>query len=927
MNNKNQSKRGFLKRSSVAPAEIVHRSITMSHFGNVAMKLNQDLEWDPKTKQILNKDKSNSILIRKMLEPWASIYKKLSMLKSMNKIRLLAILLLGSFLNSTLLCAQDNLPTGLIKSKSVEVMTEQYLRFKVDPVKRAEWQSFHRDRSVLDWRQGMPIGNGDFGATVHGYPDNLTFHIGKNDLWLFNKESDEGYPKIPFATLRERLENGEAKDVIKEISQERKMDPPLPNETTAGKFRLKLQESSTFHRVKEKLDLSTGISSIAYNAGKIESFVSREDEVLVIHASGGSSTSLLGKLKFEFYRGAIERYEGIWHGSGNTVVDITGEKYDSIFAVKPKMSDGLIWFDMELGGGNEFGPDKYVMMMGCDAPNMQASIFGSDTYGGFRPAPGPVNFYITLVSNNDVQGKWSDERIKGEDIVSVAKKRIRKALQKGYPEVRKTHADWWANYWQRGFVTLPDKQDEHPWYWSMYKAASAQRPGKVLPGYGGPWRNNNFVNWGHYCFNYEELKHLMGVLPNNRSELVEPAAALAYNTKEVMRRQTQDYFKMKGLHYPHSMSYRGTLTPYRITPINIGTSGEAVKYAWDYYDFTGDKEFLKRVTYPLLKGVANFYLDYLQKDKNGNYYISPSYWTEMLHFLNTSITDLSMFHMVFENAIKAAKILRVDVSLLKKWQEAKDNLRPFKTDKDGVWLASWDNESYDYSKAMDSNSQTYPIAMADMVDAWHGPEELRKQAKASYDYFLGDDPEAWDKSTSYITAARMGDREYMKKIYKLQYELLEGGYLWDGGEFEKLLWGSWFSVDPTSSFPSGIITESLLQSQGGDIRVFPANPLEGHYAFHSLRARGAFLVSSEMRDRKIPYVLIQSLVGNDCKLVQCFGASANVQIRDLSSGKIVLKKNVSEDEILDFKTKTGHIYVLERREHPLESISIKEITY
>jgi hypothetical protein len=76
LNNKNQSKRGFLKRSSVAPAEIVHRSITMSHFGNVAMKLNQDLEWDPKTEQILNNDKANSMLTRMMREPWASVYKK-----------------------------------------------------------------------------------------------------------------------------------------------------------------------------------------------------------------------------------------------------------------------------------------------------------------------------------------------------------------------------------------------------------------------------------------------------------------------------------------------------------------------------------------------------------------------------------------------------------------------------------------------------------------------------------------------------------------------------------------------------------------------------------------------------------------------------------------------------------------------------------
>jgi len=60
----------------IAPAEIAHRSITMSHLGNVAMKLNQDLEWDPKTEQILNNDKANSMLTRTMREPWASVYKK-----------------------------------------------------------------------------------------------------------------------------------------------------------------------------------------------------------------------------------------------------------------------------------------------------------------------------------------------------------------------------------------------------------------------------------------------------------------------------------------------------------------------------------------------------------------------------------------------------------------------------------------------------------------------------------------------------------------------------------------------------------------------------------------------------------------------------------------------------------------------------------
>lgn len=64
------------RKETIAPAEIGHRSISMSHLGNIAMILEQDLEWDPKTERILNNEKANSMLARPMREPWASIYKK-----------------------------------------------------------------------------------------------------------------------------------------------------------------------------------------------------------------------------------------------------------------------------------------------------------------------------------------------------------------------------------------------------------------------------------------------------------------------------------------------------------------------------------------------------------------------------------------------------------------------------------------------------------------------------------------------------------------------------------------------------------------------------------------------------------------------------------------------------------------------------------
>lgn len=62
------------RRETIAPVEVAHRSITIAHLGNIAMKLGKDLEWDPKTERILNVPEANEMLSRPMREPWNSVY-------------------------------------------------------------------------------------------------------------------------------------------------------------------------------------------------------------------------------------------------------------------------------------------------------------------------------------------------------------------------------------------------------------------------------------------------------------------------------------------------------------------------------------------------------------------------------------------------------------------------------------------------------------------------------------------------------------------------------------------------------------------------------------------------------------------------------------------------------------------------------------
>ena len=67
----------YSKKETIAPAAISHHSIAMSHLGNIAMRLQQDLNWDPVAEKFINNDLANGLLFRKMREPWASVYHEL----------------------------------------------------------------------------------------------------------------------------------------------------------------------------------------------------------------------------------------------------------------------------------------------------------------------------------------------------------------------------------------------------------------------------------------------------------------------------------------------------------------------------------------------------------------------------------------------------------------------------------------------------------------------------------------------------------------------------------------------------------------------------------------------------------------------------------------------------------------------------------
>jgi len=55
----------------ITPIEVGHRSTSICHLGNIAMKLQRKLRWNPDQEQFLDDDQANRMLSKPLRAPWS----------------------------------------------------------------------------------------------------------------------------------------------------------------------------------------------------------------------------------------------------------------------------------------------------------------------------------------------------------------------------------------------------------------------------------------------------------------------------------------------------------------------------------------------------------------------------------------------------------------------------------------------------------------------------------------------------------------------------------------------------------------------------------------------------------------------------------------------------------------------------------------
>ena len=363
---------------------------------------------------------------------------------------------------------------------------------------------------------------------------------------------------------------------------------------------------------------------------------------------------------------------------------------------------------------------------------------------------------------------------------------------------------------------------------------------------------------------------------------------------------------------------------------------------FQHYEFTGDIEWLRSRAYPYLRETARFYAGYLEKYQGEDLVIYPSMrledlWSEKRmnswgeNFLgNKNVsTDLMMFRKAFEAAVAAAEILDVDSAERARWSRYLKRVPDIEYGwRDGKgwyaickdWEKAWpDFEAYlDHLRHSRWGCQAWPVFPGEYID---GDEEdglaavirdivsdvdlLKLRSKTTV---LG----TFHGEATVMPFIRLGMMEKFEDIRTLvlAHQFPSGQFSpWSAGSGQSVRipqCDTWRIVENQYMQILGI-TEMLLQSQGGTIRLFPFWPEDKAAAFGDLRARGAFLISAERAPGTKLRATIHSLRGNRCRLRWKEAGSPTISRNGESVSFVV------EGRDLVFDTQAGAVYYVEER--------------